>query len=296
MLGLTPEELAPTDTTDAAIAAIAGAGIKEIVMLARRGPVQAAFTTPELIELGELAGCDIVVDPADLELDPASEAALAGDTNATRNLEVMREYAARPLAGHPRRIVIRFLVSPVALVGDTQVEAVELVRNRLEADDAGRIRAVPTDDHETLPCGLVFRSVGYRGVALAEVPFDESRGTIRNVDGRVVDESGAVVRGVYCAGWIKRGPTGVIGTNKKDATETVGHLFEDALVPKGATAAAVDALLAERGVRVVRADGWTAIDEAERAAGEALGRPRVKLTTWDGLLDAAERASQPSPF
>ena len=296
MLGLTPEELAPTDTTDAAIAAIAGAGIKEIVMLARRGPVQAAFTTPELIELGELAGCDIVVDPADLELDPASEAALAGDTNATRNLEVMREYAARPLAGHPRRIVIRFLVSPVALVGDTQVEAVELVRNRLEADDAGRIRAVPTDDHETLPCGLVFRSVGYRGVALAEVPFDESRGTIRNVDGRVVDESGAVVRGVYCAGWIKRGPTGVIGTNKKDATETVQHLFEDALVPKGATAAAVDALLAERGVRVVRADGWTAIDEAERAAGEALGRPRVKLTTWDGLLDAAERASQPSPF
>ena len=296
MLGLTPEELAPTDTTDAAIAAIAGAGIKEIVMLARRGPVQAAFTTPELIELGELAGCDIVVDPADLELDPASEAALAGDTNATRNLEVMREYAARPLAGHPRRIVIRFLVSPVALVGDTQVEAVELVRNRLEADDAGRIRAVPTDDHETLPCGLVFRSVGYRGVALAEVPFDESRGTIRNVDGRVVDESGAVVRGVYCAGWIKRGPTGVIGTNKKDATETVQHLFEDALVPKGATAAAVDALLAERGVRVVRAEGWTAIDEAERAAGEALGRPRVKLTTWDGLLDAAERASQPSPF
>ncbi|HTZ04944.1 MAG TPA: FAD-dependent oxidoreductase [Gaiellaceae bacterium] len=296
MLGLTAEELAPTDTTDAAIAAITGAGIKEIVMLARRGPVQAAFTTPELIELGELAGCDIVVDPADLELDPASEAALAGDTNATRNLEVLREYAARPPAGHPRRIVIRFLVSPVALAGDERVEAVELVRNRLEADDAGRIRAVATDERETLPCGLVFRSVGYRGVALAEVPFDESRGTIRNVDGRVVDESGAVVPGVYCAGWIKRGPTGVIGTNKKDATETVEHLFEDGLVPKGATAAAVDALLAERGVHVVMHDGWTAIDEAERAAGEARGRPRVKLTTWDGLLEAADRASQASPF
>jgi ferredoxin--NADP+ reductase len=265
-------------------------------MLARRGPVQAAFTTPELIELGELAGCDVVVDPADLELDPASEAALEGDTNAVRNLEVLREYAARPLAGHPRRIVIRFLVSPVALVGDERVEAVELVRNRLETDDVGRIRAVATDERETLPCGLVFRSVGYRGVALAEVPFDESSGTIRNVDGRVVDESGAAVPGVYCAGWIKRGPTGVIGTNKKDANETVEHLFEDELAPKGATAAAVDALLAERGVPVVMHDGWTAIDEAERAAGEALGRPRVKLATWDGLLEAADRASQPSPF
>ena len=296
MLALTPEELAPTDTTDAAITTIAGAGITEIVMLARRGPVQAAFTTPELIELGELAGCDVVVDPADLELDPASEAALAGDTNATRNLEVLREYAARPLHGHPRKLILRFLVSPVALLGEERVEAVELVRNRLEADDSGAIRAVATDERETLACGLVFRSVGYRGVALAEVPFDESRGTIRNVDGRVVDESGTVVRGVYCAGWIKRGPSGVIGTNKKDATETVEHLFEDGLVPKGATAAAVDALLDERGVRVVRDDGWRAIDDAERAAGEPLGRPRVKLCTWDALLDAAERAGEPSPF
>jgi ferredoxin/flavodoxin---NADP+ reductase len=296
MLALTPEELGPTDTTDAAIAAITGCGIKEIVMLARRGPVQAAFTTPELIELGELAGCDVVVDPADLELDPASEAALAGDTNATRNLEVLREYAARPPHGHPRKLILRFLVSPVALVGEARVEAVELVRNRLEADDSGAIRAVATDERETLDCGLVFRSVGYRGVALAEVPFDESRGTIRNVDGRVVDESGTVVRGVYCAGWIKRGPSGVIGTNKKDATETVEHLFADGLVPKGATAAAVDALLEERGARVVRDEGWRAIDEAERAAGEPLGRPRVKLCSWEALLDAAERAGEPSPF
>jgi ferredoxin--NADP+ reductase len=291
MLALTPEELGPTDTTDAAIAAIIGAGIEEIVMLARRGPAQAAFTTPELIELGELAGCDIVVDPADLELDPASAAALEGDTNATRNLEVLREYAARPLRGHPKRLFLRFLVSPVELLGAERVEAVEIVRNRLEADESGAVRAVATDERETLPCGLVFRSVGYRGVALPEVPFDERRGTIRNVGGRVVDESGAPLHGVYCAGWIKRGPSGVIGTNKKDASETVQLLFEDVLdgrlAPKGATAAAVDALLEERGVAVVPQEGWAAIDEAERVAGEKLGRPRVKLATWDALLQAA---------
>jgi ferredoxin--NADP+ reductase len=295
MLALTPEELAPTDTTDAAIAAIYGAGIREIVMLARRGPAQAAFTTPELIELGELAGCDVVVDPADLELDPASAAALVGDTNATRNLEVLREYAARPLHGHPKRLLLRFLVSPVELLGDQRVEAVEVVRNRLEADDSGAVRAVATDERETIPCGLVFRSVGYRGVALAEVPFDERRGTIRNDGGRVVDEAGTPLPGVYCAGWIKRGPSGVIGTNKKDASETVELLFEDVrdgrLAPKGATAAAVDALLEERGVNVVPHEGWCAIDEAERAAGEKLGRPRVKLATWDDLLGAAGQAA-----
>lgn len=290
MLALTPEELAPTDTTEAAIAAINGAGITEIVMVARRGPAQAAFTTPELIELGELAGCDVVVDPADLELDPASEAALAGDTNATRNLEVLREYAARPLHGHPKQLHLRFLLSPVALTGDGRVEAMEVVRNRLEADERGTLRAVPTGERETIPCGLVFRSVGYRGVALPDVPFNESRGTIRNENGRVLDESGNPLPGVYCAGWIKRGPTGVIGTNKKDATETVELLLEDlSNAPrKGRSADDVDTLLDERNARRVVYADWCSIDAAERAAGEKLGRPRVKLCTWDELLEAAE--------
>ncbi|HSP73931.1 MAG TPA: FAD-dependent oxidoreductase [Gaiellaceae bacterium] len=298
MLALTPEELAPTDTTEAAIAAICGAGIREIVMLGRRGPVQAAFTTPELKELGELAGADVVVDPADLELDPASEAALADDTNAQRNLEVLREYAARPASGKPKRLVLRFLTSPVAIEGTDRVEAVEVVRNRLEADERGRLAAVPTDERETIPAGLVLRSVGYRGVALPGVPFDEARGTIRNERGRVLDERGQQVPRVYCAGWIKRGPSGVIGTNKKDATETVELLLEDVaaglVTPQDrATADAVDALLDERGVDRVLYAGWTAIDEAERTAGAEQGRPRVKLCTWPELLAAARETAKP---
>jgi ferredoxin--NADP+ reductase len=294
MLALTPEELAPTDTTDAAIEAMSGSGIREIVMVGRRGPVQAAFTTPELKELGELAGADVVVDPADLELDAASEAALEGNTEAQRNLDVLREYAARPPAGKPKTLRLRFAVSPVALRGDGRVESVELVRNELVAD-GGQVRAVATDDRETIPAGLVLRSVGYRGVALPEVPFDESRGTIRNDRGRVLDESGARVPGIYCTGWIKRGPSGVIGTNKKDAAETVGLLLEDlaagTLVPAGRTAEAVDALLDERGVGRVLYTGWTAIDSHERGRGEEQGRPRVKLCTWDELLGAAERVA-----
>jgi ferredoxin/flavodoxin---NADP+ reductase len=286
MLALTAEELTPTDTTEAAIAAMAGSAIREIVLVARRGPVQAAFTTPELIELGELAGCDIVVDPADLVLDPASEAALAGDTNATRNLEVLREFAARPLHGHPRTLVLRFLLSPVALTGTGRVEAVELVHNRLEPDGRGGLRAVAGEERETIPCGLVFRSVGYRGVPLPGLPFDESRGVISN-------EGGRVAPGVYVAGWIKRGPSGVIGTNKKDASETVELLLDDlrAVPAKGRAAADVDALLLERGAEPVLYHGWTAIDEAERGAGEKLGRPRVKLCSWDELLAAAAGAA-----
>jgi ferredoxin--NADP+ reductase len=277
MLALTREELAPTDATDSSIAAIAAAQVREIVVVGRRGPAQASFTTPELHEMGELAGADVVVDPADLE------GAEAKDTNSERNLVVLREFAAREPEGKPRRVVFRFFRSPVAILGGERVEAIELVRNELDENE----RAVPTEEHETLPCGLVFRSVGYRGVELPGVPFDSASGTIPN-------ERGRVEPGVYSAGWIKRGPTGVIGTNKKDATETVELLLEDAaagrLGPKpDATAGAVDALLAERGVRVVEYAGWCAIDEAERSAGEKGGRPRVKLCSWDELLAAAGR-------
>jgi ferredoxin--NADP+ reductase len=292
MLALTAEELAPTDTTDEAIEAIVGAGIEEIVMLGRRGPAQGAFTTPELKELGELAGADVLVDPADLQLDPVSRAALERDTNARRNVEVLGEYAARPAAGKPRRITMRFCVSPVAILGESRVEGVEVVRNELVAADGGSLRAVPTEARELIPCGVVFRSVGYRGVALPGVPFDEERGVIANDGGRVLDAAGDVIPGVYCAGWIKRGPTGVIGTNKKDAAETVELLLEDARsgrLPRtgGVSAERVDDVLQERGIECVEYAGWEAIDALERRRGEPHGRPRIKLCTWEDLLTAS---------
>jgi ferredoxin--NADP+ reductase len=284
MLALTPEELAVTDTADDAIAAINASPVREIVVVGRRGPAQAAFTTPELTELGELAGADVIVDPRDLE-----GADGGGDTNAERNLEMLREYASRAPSGKRKRLVFKFLTSPVEILGDGKVEAVELVRNRLETDADGRVKAVPTDERETLPCGLVFRSVGYRGVTIPGVPFDERKGTIASEGG------GRVEPGVYAAGWIKRGPSGVIGTNKKCAVETVELVLEDLAAGKlarsDATAADVDALLDERGIRPVFYAGWQSIDEVERAAGEKSGRPRVKLCSWDELLAAAERAT-----
>ena len=285
MLALTPEELAPTDTTDPAIEAIGGSALREILIVGRRGPAQASWTTQELKEMGELAGADVHVDAAELE------GAVADDTHTQRNMDVLREFAARRPTGKPLTIRFRFFRSPVAIRGAGKVDSIELVRNRLEEQD-GRLVAVPTEDHETLECGLVFRSVGYRGVGLPELPFDDRRGTIHNEGGRVVGLPRA-----YCAGWIKRGPTGIIGTNKKDAAQTVQLLLED--LEQGrithrehVTVEAVEALLAERGVRAVLYAGWASIDELERAAGEKLGRPRIKLRTWDELLDAAERVAE----
>jgi ferredoxin--NADP+ reductase len=294
MLSLTKEELEPTDTTDVAAEAIAASPIREIVMLGRRGPAQASFTPPELQELGELGAADVVVDPADLELDPASEAALEEDRErARRNVEILRGFAAREPAGKPRALRLRFLVSPVAILGEERVEAVEIVHNELVSDERGRIVAVPTDRHETIPCGLVLRSVGYRGVPLQGVPFDERRALIPNEGGRVLGPEGAPLRGVYCAGWIKRGPSGVIGTNKKDATETVALLLEDAAegrIGGEPRAETLEGLLAERGAEYVAYTGWEAIDTEERGRGQPLGRPRVKLCSWDELLAAARGA------
>ncbi len=195
-------------------------------------------------------------------------------------------------AGKPKTLHLRFCVSPVAILGVDRVDAVEVVRNELVADESGRIRAVPTDDREVIPCGLVLRSVGYRGTAMPGVPFDEDSATIRNEDGRVLDDDGALLPGVYCTGWIKRGPSGVIGTNKKDATETVELLLEDARAgrlpgPAGHSTRPVEDVLADRGVEYVPYAGWEAIDAVECERGEQQGRPRVKLCRWDDLLAAA---------
>jgi ferredoxin--NADP+ reductase len=206
-------------------------------------------------------------------------------------MDVLREFAARKPAGKPRRVVLRFGTSPVAILGEDRVEAVEVVRNELVPDEHGRLRAVPTDERDVIACSLVFRSVGYRGVGLPGVPFDEQAGVIPNRGGRVFDEDGEPISGVYCAGWIKRGPTGVIGTNKKDATETVELLLEDAragrLENSAASAERVLEVLQERGVEVVAYAGWEAIDVLERGRGDEHGRPRIKLCSWDELIAAA---------
>jgi len=284
MLALTPEELAPTDTTDAAIEAINDARVREILVVGRRGPVQAAWTPVEVGELGELAGADVLVDPAELELDPASAAELeSAPPTVRRNLDHLRDYAARAPAGKQRAIRLRFFASPVAILGDTRVEGIELVRNELVDG-----RAVATGERATIQCGIVFRSVGYRGVALPGVPFDDAAGTVPNERGRVLGRGREKLPGVYCAGWIKRGPSGVIGTNKKDATETVELLLEDARsgVLQERSGEDLEQLLADRGVVHVLYAGWEAIDADERGRGEPLGRPRVKLATWDELLAA----------
>jgi ferredoxin--NADP+ reductase len=251
--------------------------------------VQAAFTPPEVKELGELAGADVIVDPADLELDDASERELAADQQrAGRNLELLREYSRRTPDDKPRRLVMRFLASPVSIVGDERVEGIEVVRNEL-VEENGRIVARPTGETEMIPCGLVLRSVGYKGVPLPGVPFDEQRGTMPNDTGRV---QGA--ERTYCAGWIKRGPSGVIGTNKKDATETIELLLADARagrLTRAGDTPVLERVLSERGVDFVEYAGWQAIDAAERSAGEPLGRPRVKLHTWDKLLHVGRRGS-----
>ena len=293
MLALTPEELAPTDTTDAAIAAIVASGIREVVVLGRRGPVQAAWTSTELGELGDLAGADVLVAPEEIDLDPASETELEAASNVVqRNMEILRGFAGREPAGKPKSIRLRFRVSPVAIHGDERVDAVEVALNRLEPDGSGSVRAVATDEREVIPCGVVFRSVGYRGVALPDVPYDERTGTIPNEGGRVLRADGVAVAAVYCAGWIKRGPTGVIGTNKKDATDTVEHLLEDARDGRlpARSGGTIDELLVERDVGVVTYAGWEAIDLLERSRGEPQGRPRVKLPTWDELLEAGRSA------
>jgi ferredoxin/flavodoxin---NADP+ reductase len=300
MLVLAADELAVTDAADHAIEAFGASGVREVVLLGRRGPAQAAFTNPELRELGELTRADIDVDPADLELDAASRAWLEadGDPTAKRNVALLREFAARAPHGHSHRVSLRFLRSPVEILGegeDGRVTGVRVVHNRIERAGDGRLRAVASEREEVIECGLVLRSIGYRGVPLDDIPFDERRGVIRNEGGRVCGEDGEPIAGEFCVGWIKRGPTGVIGTNKKDAADTVAKIVEDAEAgrlpepPAAADAEAAREWLLGAGPHVVEWDGWKAIDEHECGLGAPAGRPRVKLIRLHELRDAATR-------
>jgi ferredoxin--NADP+ reductase len=302
MLVLAPAELAPTDTADHALAVLADSRVEEVIVVGRRGPAQAAFTNPELLELGELADADVIVDEAELERALAvPDADAEADVTARRNVEILRSYAARAPTGQPKRIVLRFLLSPTALLAGESghLGTIELTRNELVATPDGGLRAQSTDEQETIDAGLVFRAIGYRGIPLPQVPFDERRGVIPNAGGRVSDpDSGAFVPGEYVVGWIKRGPSGVIGTNKKDAQETVDAMLADLglgadgavaelHVPSQPDAGTVEALLRERQPQLVTYEGWEAIDRHERALGEQAGRPRVKLTRIDELLRVA---------
>jgi ferredoxin--NADP+ reductase len=293
--------LAGTDLADHALQALASSSVSTVHLVARRGPVQAACTTPELRELGELEGVDVVVDPRDLELDAASDAQLAAmeDRNPAKNLDVLREWAARPLTGAPRQVVLHFNASPLALEGTDRVERMTIVRNRLESDGRGGVRAVATDEQIELPVGLVFRSVGYKGMPMPGVPFDARNGVVPNVNGHVVEQAGSetTVPGLYVAGWIKRGPQGIIGTNKLCATDTVTQIMADAAagaIPRASDAvSSLDALLAERNVTVTSWADWQTLDKAEQARGAAAGRPRAKITSMTEMLEiiASSRAS-----
>lgn len=283
-----PDELAKTDMADHAIAALRESKVREVVMLGRRGPAQAAFTTPELKEFGELAGVDVIVDPADLELDAQSAASLADDKTAAKNVELLRAYAARGATGAPRRIVMRFLVSPVEVLGEGgRVAAVRIEKNALVQSSDGSMRPKGTGQFETLACGMILRSVGYKGVALPGVPFDDASGTIPNAGGRItIGRGGEVVPAQYVVGWAKRGPSGVIGTNKPDAAATVALMLEDvpSLPAADRDPELIPALLRERGIDYVSYMGWKALDAHETSQGAAQGRPRVKVTRVDEML------------
>jgi ferredoxin--NADP+ reductase len=296
LLTLGDAELARTDVADHALEALRASRIEEVIVLGRRGPAQAAFTSAELRELGRLDGVDTRVEPADVELDPVSRQWLAeeGTFTARKNVQLLREIAARPVrVDARRRISLRFLRSPVEIRGNDRVEAVDVCRNEIVRADDGAIRARAVDGSlETIECGLVLRSVGYQAVPLPDVPFDERYFILPHERGRVRGPAGEALHGVYAVGWIKRGPTGVLGTNKRDAEETTRSLVEDLAAgtlqqPSGAGRDEIVALLTERKPQFVTADGWHAIDRHEVERGRSEQRPRVKLASRDDLLTTA---------
>ncbi|CAN5613339.1 FAD-dependent oxidoreductase [soil metagenome] len=295
ILAASVEELQTTDITDAALAKLATSQIKDIYVLSRRGPAQVKFTPAEIKEFGELATADVVVDPAELELDPVSALEVANDSEIRKNLEHLRDYAVRGLTGKPRRVHFCFLRSPVEILGDNgKVTAVRIEKNVLRADEVGTLNARGTGEFETLAAHLILRSVGYKGLPLADVPYDTRTGTILNENGWVKDPAtGALVSGEYVVGWAKRGPSGVIGTNRPDSIETVQRMLED--LSQLAPAAepdpmAIEALLEERKLRFVTIEQWRMLDQIEMTNGAARGKPRVKFVRVQDMLAALDAA------
>jgi len=278
------DRLEVTDMPQHVLEALRSTTINDVHVLGRRGPAQATWTTKELKELAELDGVDIVVDdPHDLDLEPVSAALVESDRVVARNVEVIRSWAEHVLDGTHRHIHLHFHSRPAELRGTGRVSSVVVERTTVDADGVAR----GTGQTYEVGAQLVIRSVGYRGVALDGVPFDARRNVVPNIAGRVVDADGTPVAGLYVAGWIKRGPTGIIGTNKKDAAATVASLLEDLGDDEGAGGDGVVALLAERGVDVVTLEGWASIDAAERALGATRGRERTTIHERGSLITAA---------
>jgi ferredoxin/flavodoxin---NADP+ reductase len=282
ILAKTAEELRATDVPDPVLTLLGGSGVRRIHMIGRRGPAQAKFTTKELRELGALPGAEVHVRAEDLRLDPASAALVDADRHVRGNVKVMSEWAGRPAGDLPRRLDLRFWLRPVEILGTERVEGLRLERTGL--NDEGRV--VGTGEFETLPVGLVLRSVGYQSVPLPGVPFDPRAYVVPNIGGRVLGEDGRPSPGEYVAGWIKRGPTGVIGTNKADAAETVRALLADLPGPSRERRS-IETLLESSGVRVVTYDDWLGIDAGEIELARTLDRgERVKLAGWEALRRA----------
>jgi ferredoxin/flavodoxin---NADP+ reductase len=282
----TADQLDDTDMADDVLESLARKNITDVHVLGRRGPAYTAFTTKELRELGQLADVDVIIDPADLELDPSSQAIVQQNKVAARNLVVLQDWAARPLSGASRRISFHFWSRPTKILGNDRVTAVEVERTMINSEGF----VVGAGRGPTLTADLVVRSVGYRGLPLPGIPFEEKTGRVPHSEGRVIRDDGFSVD-EYVTGWIKRGPTGVIGTNKSDAVETVTSLMAD--VHAGAVQAhgrsgRLDRLLAQRGIHALGMPAWRRIDAAEVELGARHGRMRTTLAHRKELLAAAE--------
>ncbi|MCJ8332522.1 MAG: NADP oxidoreductase, partial [Lentisphaeria bacterium] len=293
ILAKTADELADSDIADYALEALKHNKVKDIYLIARRGPVQAAFSPQELKELLELEMADVSIDPDALDLDSASEDALkSADKNTADNVCIMRNIHIDPDLSKPRRLHLMFLHSPVELYEkDSKVSGIKLVKNKLELGANGRISSKATEETIDLPVGLVFRSIGYRGRSLPDVPFDTDKAIIPNVCGRVTDlDHDKVIPGEYVIGWAKRGPSGVIGTNKPDAVETTSLLLkdfsentvdelDDNLKPE-----AIEAYLKSKNIDYVTFKDWKLLDKYEVEIGHQHGKPREKVTTVKEML------------
>jgi ferredoxin--NADP+ reductase len=294
------DELRTTDIAAHALEALAASRVREIHLIGRRGPVQARFTPKELRELGSLGGWQVRVDPADLALEATSRAELAdpATVHAPKIIEILRGFAAqsqdrRGAAGADRTVRFHFHAAPVALQGDGRLDAVVLERQALAGPPGAQI-AVPTGERYTLPAGLMLRSIGYRGCALPGLPFDEPSGTLPHRRGRVLAANGQPLRPWYTSGWIKRGPIGVIGTNRLDSVETVASLLEDleGLDRDKPGRAALQAWLDTAGHRVIGHGDWLAIERVEQARGRAQGKVAEKFVRVPEMLAAADTGSQ----